>query len=316
LVNDKLVQLNQAYQQLNYAQMASLLGLAVIHVSEKDNQVPKSGYEKKAGEFVSTWSCDGFFEEGLDPVQVGWGSHEKSIPDGSLLPIQGETNQLFIPVPGVNLKMRSFVPTFGEIQGYNIPHSEGSTLSSFLTIKNETGDVIYRPTCHYVYNPPQCAIDSWTEVLKNGEVGAREIGPTRVLNGMELESGRDAVGVLLLFHHDPTEYLLNGNETKPWSYWAGTIVSVEQNLAKSGPYSAPTTVQVAASVLACVQWINETEPQGVIWPESVSHSYVLDKAASYLGDVVFSHIEWDNAPQGLQFLDFCVEIPHSIKLLC
>jgi len=30
--------------------------------------------------FVNTWSCVGLLEEGLEPVQLGWGTHEKTHP--------------------------------------------------------------------------------------------------------------------------------------------------------------------------------------------------------------------------------------------
>ncbi|KAJ3360299.1 hypothetical protein HDU91_004665 [Kappamyces sp. JEL0680] len=290
----------------DFAKMAQTLGLATIHISEKDSQVPKPAFQRKDGEFLSTWSCDGFFEEGLDPVQVGWGTHEKSLPWGAQLPLVGDSNQIFLPLTGVSLKMKSYVPTFGEIEGYNIPHSEGSTLASYLTVRDEEGQVVYRPTAHYVYHPPQCAIDSWNQVL-TAPLGSRESGPTRVLSGRELESGRDAVGVLLLFHQDPVAKLVHGSDNeKPWSYWAGTIVSVEQNLAVSGEYSAPTTVQVAASVLSCVEWIHANPGRGLLWPEALDHNYILEKAAPYLGDMVFAPVQWGNEPEGLQFVDFCV----------
>ncbi len=35
---------------------------------------------KRKGEFVNTWSVDGFAGEGCQPAELGWGSHEKDIP--------------------------------------------------------------------------------------------------------------------------------------------------------------------------------------------------------------------------------------------
>ncbi|CAG1019676.1 partial homospermidine synthase, partial [Burkholderiaceae bacterium] len=58
-----------------WARLAQRLGVKVIHIAERDTQV---GRERKApGEFVNTWSCDGFVSEGRQPAELGWGSHER-----------------------------------------------------------------------------------------------------------------------------------------------------------------------------------------------------------------------------------------------
>jgi homospermidine synthase len=68
-----------------WARLAMSLGIKVIHVSERDTQV--SPEPKKPGEFVNTWSIDGFVSEGSQPAELGWGSHEKELPpDGARLP--------------------------------------------------------------------------------------------------------------------------------------------------------------------------------------------------------------------------------------
>ena len=39
---------------------------------------------KEPGEFVNTWSIDGFFSEGSQPAELGWGTHERHFPaDGA-----------------------------------------------------------------------------------------------------------------------------------------------------------------------------------------------------------------------------------------
>ena len=32
------------------------------------------------GVFVNTWSVEGFVSEGLQPAELGWGTHEKHLP--------------------------------------------------------------------------------------------------------------------------------------------------------------------------------------------------------------------------------------------
>jgi hypothetical protein len=224
---------------------------------------------KKQGEFLSTWSPAGFHEEGLDAVQIGWGTHETCKPSDSISSLADAVGgqpgpQIYLPYRGAEMLMKSYVPGQGEIQGLNIPHSEAATLASYLTLKcppneppspqscssssgsssdhdeddddddgyddghdgeedcngnlhqssNTTSiatNVFYRPTVHYVYDPPTCAKESWKEVFesyKNPETGTLDIqSQTRVLRGQEISHGEDAVGVLLLFEETPLNFI-------------------------------------------------------------------------------------------------------------
>ena len=56
------------------------LGVKGIHVAERDTQRSKN--PKPFDTFVNTWSVDGFISEGLQPAELGWGTHEKKMPEG------------------------------------------------------------------------------------------------------------------------------------------------------------------------------------------------------------------------------------------
>ena len=64
--------------------LAERLGIKVIHVAERDTQV--SPIPKRRGEFVNTWSIDGFVGEGCQPAELGWGSHERHFPPDGAAP--------------------------------------------------------------------------------------------------------------------------------------------------------------------------------------------------------------------------------------
>ena len=49
-----------------WGQLARQLGIKVIHIAERDTQV--TSIPKSPGEFVNTWSIDGFFSEGSQPA--------------------------------------------------------------------------------------------------------------------------------------------------------------------------------------------------------------------------------------------------------
>ena len=61
-----------------WARLAERLGVKVIHIAERDTQV--STIPKEPGEFVNTWSIDGFVSEGSQPAELGWGTHERHFP--------------------------------------------------------------------------------------------------------------------------------------------------------------------------------------------------------------------------------------------
>jgi homospermidine synthase len=65
-----------------WVRLARGTGVSVIHIAERDTQV--ANVPKRIGEFVNTWSIDGFCSEGRQPSELGWGSHERHFPaDGA-----------------------------------------------------------------------------------------------------------------------------------------------------------------------------------------------------------------------------------------
>ena len=66
-----------------WAALAAKLNVKVIHIAERDTQT--ADIAKRPGEFVNTWSIDGFVGEGNQPAELGWGTHERALPpDGAL----------------------------------------------------------------------------------------------------------------------------------------------------------------------------------------------------------------------------------------
>ena len=76
IAGDTGVEIETPTDRAGWARLAQTLGIKVIHIAERDSQ--KSNLRKKAGEFVNTWSIDGFVGEGCQPAELGWGSHEKT----------------------------------------------------------------------------------------------------------------------------------------------------------------------------------------------------------------------------------------------
>ena len=70
----------------------------MIHIAERDTQV--ANVPKRPGEFVNTWSVDGFVSEGSQPAELGWGTHEKTLPPRGQRYDFGPQSAIYMLQPG------------------------------------------------------------------------------------------------------------------------------------------------------------------------------------------------------------------------
>ena len=255
----------------NYQSLAHALNVKVIHISERDTQVTNK--PKQWGEFVNTWSVEGFYEEGVAPAELGWGTHEKSLPANAYEHPSGPKNQIAIAQPGATTWVRSWVPNF-EIQGMVIRHGEAFTISDHLTVwDNEKA--IYRPTVHYAYCPSNEAIVSMKELeMLNWELHKNQ----RIMND-EITGGDDRLGVLLM-----------GHPYKSW--WTGSLLNIEDS-RKLIPGQSATTVQVSSAVYAAVAWAMKNPNAGLLVPDELPWREVLGYAEKYWGGIHSEAADWD-----------------------
>jgi homospermidine synthase len=61
-----------------WARLMQRAGVKGVHIAERDTQRARD--PKPRGVFVNTWSVEGFCSEGLQPAELGWGTHEKHMP--------------------------------------------------------------------------------------------------------------------------------------------------------------------------------------------------------------------------------------------
>jgi homospermidine synthase len=254
-----------------WGRLAQKLGVKVIHVAERDTQ--KANIPKAIGEFVNTWSIDGFVGEGCQPAELGWGTHERHFPaDGGRHEI-GKGAAIYLNRPGASVRVRTWTPKEGPFHGFLITHSEAISLADFLTVE-EAGKATYRPTCHYAYHPCDDAVLSIHEIAgKNWQMQA-----TRRLMSDEIISGIDELGVLIAGH-------------AKGAYWLGSQLDIEtaRDLA---PYNSATSLQVTSSVLAGVVWAIENPHAGIVEPEDMDFRRCLEIAGEYWGPRVGVFTDW------------------------
>lgn len=256
----------------DWAKLMQQTGTKVIHISEKDTQVIDR--PKQAGEFVNTWSCEGFWAEGRAPAEMGWGTHENDEPAGGSTHIDGPRNAAFLFQPGMATLARSWVPLGGSFNGFVIQHSEAVTLSEYFSVVDEFGETSYRPTVHYAYQPCDSAIMSVHE-SRGRDLQMQQAH--RIVKD-EITSGIDELGVLLM-----------GHGKNAW--WYGSQLGIDE-ARRLVPHENATSVQVAASLLGAMTWAIKNPRMGCVEPEELPFDEVLKVAKPYLGPMLSVQSDW------------------------
>jgi homospermidine synthase len=268
---DEAEHLRNLVKAKSFAELSMTLGVKVIHCSERDTQITKN--PKKVDEFVGTWSIEGLREEGTAPAEIGWGTHEATLPPLAYAPSFGPRNQIMLAQMGMNTWVRSWVPDC-EIVGMVIRHGEAFGLSDKFTVLKD-GEVVYRPTVNYAYMPCNDTIVSLHELRgRNYEMQPK----LRILREREIVSGADTLGALLMGH-------------AYGSWWCGSILTIKE-ARKLAPGQNATTVQVALGVVSAIMWMIENRHEGLCTPEDLPHDYVLKIAKPYLGKFVSVPSDW------------------------
>jgi homospermidine synthase len=271
---DKGLEVEKPARGQDWGRLARRLGVKVIHVAERDTQV--AAKRKQRGEFVNTWSVNGFIGEGLQPAELGWGVHERHFPQDGVRHGFGCDSAILLDRPGAATKVRSWTPLEGSYHGFLITHAESISIADYLTVRESTGELLYRPTVHYAYHPSDDTVLSLHEAAgKNWKI----TGPERVIGPDEIAEGMDELGVLLM-----------GN--KKGVYWYGSRLAIGQ-ARKLAPHNSATSLQVVAGILAGMVWAIQNPESGVVEPDELDHEMVLAIANPYLGEVVGVYGDWN-----------------------
>jgi homospermidine synthase len=256
----------------DWGNLARQLGVKVMHIAERDTQVTHS--PKQPGEFVNTWSVDGFVGEGSQPSEMGWGTHEKNFPRDGKRHDFGCLAAIYLMQPGAATRVRTWTPRAGHFHGYCITHGESISMADYYTVR-EGSQIAYRPTVHYAYHPCDSAIVSIHELLgRNYVLQERQ----RILMDDIASGGIDELGVLLAGH-------------KKNAYWYGSQLSIDE-ARKLAPYNNATSLQVCAAVLSGVIWAMENPNCGLVEPDDLDFRRNLEICTPYLGPVVGQYTDW------------------------
>ena len=255
-----------------WAKLMKRLRVKGIHIAERDTQRGKK--PKPFGTFVNTWSVEGFISEGLQPAELGWGTHEKKLPPLGRRHTTGCGAAIYIERPGADTRVRTWTPTEGPHFGFLVTHNEAISIADYFTVR-EGRKAVYRPTCHYAYHPSNDAVLSWLELLGAGGKRQKE---SYVIDEKDIADGRDELGVLLYGH-------------KRNAYWYGSQLSIEET-RKLAPYQSATGLQVTSAVMTGMIWAIENPDSGIVETDEMDYRRCLEIQTPYLGPVRGVYTDW------------------------
>jgi homospermidine synthase len=268
---DTQVTADNPTSRTDWGELAQRLGVKVIHIAERDTQT--TNVPKKIGEFVNTWSIDGFVGEGSQPSEMGWGTHERNFPRDGKRHDFGCMAAIYLMQPGAGTRVRTWTPRAGHFIGFCITHSEAISLADYFTVR-DGAQVVHRPTVHYAYHPCDSAVMSIHELVGRNYVQQER---QRILMN-DITEGIDELGVLLAGH-------------KRNAYWYGSQLSTEE-ARKLAPYNNATSLQVTSAVMSGVVWAMENPNCGIVEPDEMDFRRILDICMPYLGPVTGQYTDW------------------------
>jgi len=271
IARDENKQVDKPASREQWALLSQSLGIKTIHVAERDTQI--SSQRKSPGEFVNTWSIEGLISEGMQPAELGWGSHEKHFPVDGARHDFGDQSGIYLNRPGASVRVRTWLPLAGPQIGFLITHNESLSLASYLTVGSGSHPE-YRPTVHYAYHPTDDTVLSIHELQERNWVMQETLRPTTDC----LVSGIDELGVLLI-------------GAKNGVYWYGSRLSIDE-ARQLAPHNSATSLQVVAGTLAGMMWAMRHPQSGIVEAEDMDFEEVLAIALPYLGEMAGEYGDW------------------------
>ncbi|MBC8953956.1 saccharopine dehydrogenase NADP-binding domain-containing protein [Xenorhabdus sp. PB62.4] len=254
-----------------WAELARKCSVKVIHISERDTQISHS--PKPIDEFRNTWSVQAFMDEATSLAELGWGTHEKTLPSHAITHNTGSKNALFFHRYGCDIVVKSWLPDGGQIYGYLMPHSECVTLSQYFTVFEDSA-VVYRPTVKFAYLPaPDAFVSIHEYMMSNWTPHAK----AKIIKD-DIITGSDELGILLMGHNRKT-------------FWYGSQVDIHR-ARQIVPGHNATTMQVIGGVISAIIWCLTNPKQGYCETEDLPYQDILSIAEPYISPIYQSFSDW------------------------
>ena len=272
LARDLAIEAGEPATQQDWARLMQRVGVKGIHIAERDTQRATS--EKPMQVFVNTWSVEGFVSEGMQPAELGWGTHERWLPE-----------QRRPAGPATASRSTSTSPAPTRACGAGARRPARNTASSSRTTnrsRSRTSSRCARATGWRTARPATTPTTRATRrccrctrcSARAGRVQERH----HILTEDEIVDGIDELGVLLYGH---------GRN----AYWYGSQLSIEET-RRIAPYQNATGLQVTSAVLAGMVWALENPKAGIVEADEIDFRRCLEVQRPYLGPVTGVYTDW------------------------
>jgi homospermidine synthase len=259
--------------QSEWALLMQSLGIKGVHIAEKDTQAGTIAHQP--GWFINTWSAEGCAAECLQPAELGWGTHEETLPADGHRHVSGCKAAIYLATPGGKVRVNTWTPTAGPHFGFLVTHNEAISISDYYTVTND-GETIYRPTCHYAYHPSEETVKSLDELFGSQNNILQE--QHKILNEAELLTGSDELGVLIYGHTQG-------------AYWYGSTLSITE-AKRLAPHQNATGLQVTSAIIAGIYYAMNHPNEGLLETDEMNFAECLELARPYLGKVSGHYTDW------------------------
>lgn len=254
-------EIESALKNEEFARLAFLLEITHIHISETDTQIIPANLQNQ-DTFLNTWSVVEFINECINQSEIAKGSFPQLLPEGTI--IRGNT--VLLPTRAMHTFQKSWC--YPELFMGIIPlHDEIYSLSDFFSY-SVSHEQTYRPWVSFVYKPSPAAMASLLELEKNNFIRPKK---SRIMKD-EIIDGADTLGCFLLRNKQPL-------------WWTGSSLSIQESNQIIPGHNA-TITQTASGVLAAFIFIINNPNKGVLFPEQLPHSNIINSARPYLGKFI------------------------------
>ena len=255
------------------ASCAKKLGVKGIHIAERDTQRAKTAEAVEV--FVNTWSVEGFVSEGLQPAELGWGTHEKWMPANGHKHKTGCQAAIYLMQPGANTRVRSWTPTARAQYGFLVTHNESISISDYFTVREgaqgrSTGRPATTPITRATTRCCRCTRCSAAPASSRS-------GSTSWTRTRSSTASTSSACCSTATRRTPT----------------GTARSSRsRRRAQLAPYQNATGLQVTSAVLAGMVWALENPNAGIVEADEMDFQRCLEVQMPYLGPVIGTYTDW------------------------
>ena len=197
--------------------------------------------------------------EGMQPAELGWGTHEKWMPGTATSTRLGRGAAIYLTQPGANTRVRSWTPDRpGAIRLPGHPQRVDLDRRLLHAARRRHGGL-----------PADLPL-RLSSLQRRRAVAARDVRPGRdaaddmdhILDEHEIVDGIDELGVLLYGHEKN-------------AYWYGSQLSIEET-RRIAPYQNATGLQVTSAVLAGMVWALENPTAGIVEADEMDFRRCLE----------------------------------------